>query len=525
MSGKLNPMCMQPCGWYKTLLFSLLLGGIIPSAQCQEDSTFNAILKSATDIESDTSLNLNDSKYRRVLRKSAIHKDSLRNGERKFVDKNVGLWASYLKAADIRDYLYELENDNYSETALTDKSNQIIQHFNNLASLSLILRHIIENTDTRDGHNQLIRKKLIHAISSQMQIIGDNTQAWYNYSTIEKRWLKGIQLEKSNDLLTFGIFQKNNDMDYTGSLKLSLITDMFKLDIGQPTQSYQAITYGGEVYTPYFKDTNIFVKEDTFNIYDRPHGCFQYIGFENHGIAKHFKSRWSTNFKIGAIGGRFGYNFQFFLHRDISLSPYPTGWDAQVAYPGRLAIQLNGKYEHLFIKEQANYHGGGFKLVPSWSAEIAFGSFMTYGEVGFNLSTQNFKYKNQNNSLPRTRYTNRNERVKKVRGYADLDLSARFVGHNTMLQGFGWVQTNELKDESFATASSYVLDRDRIFPVVIFTSLTGGIQFPNFNLFYQYNVRSPEFRSDGIIKTNDGKELDPNKRWHHYSKIGVTIIL
>lgn len=491
----------------------------------QEDSSKTNLFKLIEAIDQNDSINLNQAKYRRHLELTNSFADSLNSREQKFVEKNSDQWNSYPLARKISDSLYHYEANNYSPTALTPFSNQVIQSFRQLRSLALLLEFVRDYNYANDAHQQLIRKKLIHAISVQMQLIADNTQAWYNYGSIEKRWLKGVQVTTANDLFTFSMLQKNNDMDYTGMLKISLITDMFKLDAGRPTQSYQEIQYGGEVFTPFFKDTSLFIKEDTFNVNDRPHACFQYVGLANHGIAHNFKSRWTTDLKVGVIGGRFGYNFQYWLHRDISLSPYPTGWDAQIGNPGRLALQGNVKYERLFFGSQARFNGAGFTLFPSYSGELAIGHYMSYTEVGLNLATRNFRHKNPNQVLPKTQYNQTAERMKKVRGYGDLNVNLRYVIHNTMLEGFGVFKTNEKSLSSFAEPSKYYLSRDRINPFVLFLNLTGGVQFRNINLFYRYSIKSPEFRSQGLILTDNGAAIDPELRWHHYATFGASFIL
>jgi hypothetical protein len=45
------------------------------------------------------------------------------------------------------------------------------------------------------------------------------------------------------------------------------------------------------------------------------------------------------------------------------------------------------------------------------------------------------------------------------------------------------------------------------------------------NVFYRYSIKSPEYKSEGLLHTFEGETLDPSKRWHHWATIGVTFIL
>ena len=424
----------------------------------------------------------------------------------------------------IVEYLFELEKNNYEQNGLKQTTMKTITSFKDLRHLNTMMVRVINRFDSNStAHEQLIRRKLIHAISDQMKLIAENTQAWYNFNTVEKQWIKGIQIESSNDLFAIGGFQKNNDVDYTGSLKVSISTDLFKMHGLIPTQSYQNIIYGGEVFTPFFKDTIIFPSDTSFSLNDRPHANFEYIGYEINAISNNYRWRWTFSPKIGIIGGRFGYNFQYFLHRDISLSPYPNGWDAQIGNDGRLALQGNLKIERLFFNSQANLPNNPFRiLVPSGSAELAIGHFMSYGELGFNLSSQNFRNRNQDNILPPGKHYTGYQRLRFAKGYYNFNFSGRHVIHNTMLEGFGVFQDSEKDPDSFADESQHKLGVDEVKDFVFFSNVTLGAQFSKFNVFYKYSIKSPEVNIENAVEI-DGVSI--NDRWHHYATIGLSFIL
>ncbi|WP_340153459.1 lipid A-modifier LpxR family protein [uncultured Marivirga sp.] len=436
------------------------------------------------------------------------------------LEKNESLLDYYNEYSILVDSLFQLEKENFSQNALKPSTLEIIREYSNLTQLTIIIRYVLNKLDINStSHEQFIRKKLVHAVAEQMKLIAENNQAWYNYNTVEKQWVKGIQIESSNDLFAIGGIQKNNDVDYTGSLKVSISTDLFKMNGLFPTQSYQNIIYGAEVFTPYFKD---FTTDSSFNRNDRPHANFKYLGYEFNGISFNYMRRWSFSTKLGIIGSRFGYNFQYFLHRDISLSPYPYGWDAQIAKEGRLGLQVNGKYERLLLKKQADLKSDVVRLVPSASIELAAGHYMTYLEGGINLSSHNFRHRNQDNILRIGKYFTGYDKIWRAKGYMNLNINPRLVIHNTMLEGFGVFSTNEDDANSFAKPSVHKLNGDQVRDFVLFTNFTAGAQFSKFNVFYKYSIKSPEVNIENAMKI-DGVSI--NDRWHHYATIGLSFIL
>lgn len=516
-----------------TALFFLLTqlsAHSVAQENCDTNVTVKTCLQYVDSLNTDTFHYLNYSKLFRFERKVdkynakiADHDDQLDH------QKHVQFLSGHQTIEKIVHYFFCHENKNFSVDALTPETNEIIQRFLKLQHLSLLLDQVNKRTDRTDAHNQLVKKKLIHAISVQMKIIGDNTLPWYNYNITEKKWIKGIQIESANDLFALPAYKRNNDMDYTGSLKISISTDILKLNGPIPNLTYQNLIYGGEVYTPFFKDTNIFNQQYAYNVNDRPHGCFEYIGVESHGIGRRYNTRWTNQVRVGTIGGRFGHNFQYFLHRDISFSPYPTGWDAQISNPGRLAFQYNFKHEFQFLWKQSNAQDSAFRVVPSGSYEVAAGHFMSYVEVGFNLSTQNFKDRNQDNVMPLVRTYKENEKFQKVRGYLNLAISARGVIHNTMMEGYGVFCTKETDTGSFATASLYKMEYEDLRRVVFFSSFTLGLRFRNINLLYSHQIKSPEFSKnwEGVINIpsdnpdESSKTIQLSKYWHQYATIGL----
>jgi len=447
----------------------------------------------------------------------------IKRAEKKNIPRSDDLIVYYDSRKQYVELLFQLEKDNYSQDKLTPITIRYINIFDSLRELTVMMRYVLNNLDSNSPvHHQLVREKLIHVISDQMKVIGDNTQPWYNYNTVEKEFIKGIQIESSNDLFRPGIIQGNSDVDYTGSLKISITTDFFKMNGLWPTQSYQNIIYGAEVYTPFFKDSTVFFNDTSYSEQDRPHASFQYIGYEFNGLSSNYKSRWSFSTKAGIIGTRFGYNFQYFLHRDISLSPYPYGWDSQIGNNGRLGLQLNGKYEYLLRPKLADLDDNQFKFYPSGSLEFAVGHYMTYGELGFNLSNKNFKSRNHDNILiPGKVFTGVND-SKLFKCFWDLNLSGRIVVHNTMLEGFGMFKTNETNQNSFAEESKYKLDKDQVRRLLLFTNIVFGAQFSKFNLFYKYSIKSPEVKIDDAVEINN---TSINERWHNYGTLGFNFLL
>lgn len=428
--------------------------------------------------------------------------------------------------------LFEIEHNSssFSFENLSDTTIYLIQCIETLEILEL-LRKAIEEKDNI-SIDLAIKNKLIRAISKQMNLVADNKFAWYNYSTNHKSLLKGISINSSNDLFTpMGIgelsgikipnyLQRNDDRDYTGGVLIEIATDYLKFNRKRPTKSYQKILWGADVYTPYFRDTTVFLTDSSYNPKDRPHASFQYLGWSTCGISYHNTFRWETILKLGKIGGERGAILQTILHQDISNSPRPRGWAAQISNSGRIGWSLEYKPEWQLKKiiNQGNKYYPELYLSGFLNGSI--GTYMTFTGVGLQISNKAFLNSNTNFVSMRTK-VQKEKNILWEYWLISARSSIRYVFHNTMLEGYGVLSTTESMNDAYTPKSIYYLKENQIKRIVATTDLIISKQSRYATFFYTISSISPETTFSKIGIKKDGVEMDISNRWHIWSTIGL----
>ncbi len=388
-----------------------------------------------------------------------------------------------------------------------------------------------------------LKDKLLKEVSKQINSLTKDLYPYYNYNTKEKQVIKFASIRSGNDLFTLAglydeffmpknkymkdggvFFQRNDDRDYTGSFLIELGTDYFKTLRKRPIKTYQTIFYGFDVYTPYFRDSIIFATDTSFNVLDRPHASFQYFGWSKKGLSKTNRYKWSTTVKFGKIGGQAGAQFQNALHQDISYSPRPRGWGAQIANGGRIGFSLELKEEFYpieYSKKWSSRENDWKKLFSSFFAEQRIGTYMTTLGLGVQLSNKSFQQNNHNFIEHRIRQTTYNLLDHLMYNIA---FSATYVIHNTMLEGYGIMSTQEKSNDYLTPYSRYYLDHDQVRRInyVLNTTVSYTTRFAT--IFYNWKSISPEttLSNIGIPSPNSGKPMNIHKRWHHFAEIGFT---
>ncbi|NOQ75727.1 MAG: DUF2219 family protein [Crocinitomix sp.] len=460
------------------------------------------------------------------------------------------IYNNYARFNGLAVILIEFERDHniYSYEKLTAFSTGMIQHFAYLNDLQWLLYSVEEFKFTNPvgmNNDLVIRARLIETISKQMNLLSEDQFAWYKYNSEGKQIIKGVTIEHANDLLTpMGIglekwidqnkvFQKNNDMDYTGALKIGLVTDYLKINRNRPIKSYQTVYFGAEVFTPYFRDTSIFNVDTSFNPFDRPHASFQFFGFETNALSRNYRFRWNIAINVGKIGGKKADDLQTALHQDLTISPRPQGWGAQVANTGRFAFNVYYKPEFLLFKRNFNkLTEKTLDIYPSIIGDFAIGSFQTYTGIGIQLSNKNFYSSNQNFMSTRNRIGNNTLfRFKHVTILTNF--SMKYSIHNSMLQGFGIGSSFENKDDPYTPKSIHTFDNLEVRKVVWNYNFVISKQAKGFSFFYKFSLRSPVLKERIDPSTNKtyvfldavGNEINIYKRWHHYGTLGVVFKL
>lgn len=429
----------------------------------------------------------------------------------------------------------EEKTNEFSETLLPETLRKIVTKDDAFA-LVMLRRELIENSDPDKSDH--MKRKLIKVVDRRISETCYEAFPMYSYKNQCQQAVKFVSIRSGNDLFTpaglyatsankdlknsHWYFQRNDDRDYTGSLLIEVGTDYLRAPRRRNINTYQTVLYGFDVYTPYFRDYTIFTKNDTFNIYDRPHASFQYFGWAKYGLSKWNFYRWSFAIKIGKIGGFNGRDFQAALHQDISYSPRPRGWGAQIANNGRLGYSFEGSNELdkklIELSRENHFWNLRFQTLLNWKV----GSYMTNVSLGIQLSNKSFRLNNAN-------YINQRNRQNSIRWSDNLMYAISFSGvavkHNTMLQGYGVFDTNETKNDSLTPGSRYVLMRNQVRPFIWNGSFTISYTTRYVTLFYRWNTYSPETTLDDTRAKRyptDTETMKIGKRWHHFAVIGIS---
>lgn len=427
----------------------------------------------------------------------------------------------------------EKENE-FSELLLPETLRKIVTKEDPFA-LVMLRRELIENIDPDKSDH--MKRKLIKVVDRRISETCYDAFPMYGYKTQCQQPVKFVSIRSGNDLFTpaglyatiankniktsHWYFQRNDDRDYTGSLLIEVGTDYLRAPRRRNINTYQTLFYGFDVYTPYFRDYEIFTNNDTFNINDRPHASFQYFGWGKKGLSKWNFYRWSFAIKIGKIGGFNGRDFQAALHQDISYSPRPRGWGAQIANNGRLGYSFEGSNEvdKRLIELSRENHFWNLRLqgVLYWMV----GSYMSNASLGIQLSNKSFKINNAN-------FINQRNRQNVIRKSDNLMYALSFaavaVKHNTMLQGYGVFDTNETKNDSLTPRSRYVLMRNQVRPFIWNGNITISYTTRYVTVFYRWTTFSPETTLDDTKAKRyptDTETMKIGKRWHHFAVIGI----
>ena len=347
-----------------------------------------------------------------------------------------------------------------------------------------------------------------------------NAQVNYSNKTNEKSIVKGGHINSSNDL--FAGFN-NLDREYTGGLSFGIITDYLDLKIisfrdPRKWNSYKEVYFGFDVYTP--DSLNICTNGETniitcnIDTFDRPFASTTFIGRKKFLINKNGTKRVSTNFLIGVIGNDVGRKFQSILHRDISDSPHPSGWETQIANGGRFIFQYRHHVEWQIQKFSDRYQKyrfgysidvGSLLLRHSFNLGISNKRFLeldpTYN-VGLDLNKcRKCQYDNFD---PSSKPFKRGLGITKVllnrfrrSFFYDLNMDFQVVYHNAYLQGLRILdKTKNIKEHTI----------EHINPGGVQIDLTFGFKLFKSTFYWKHVLVPPEYLN-GI--------------YHNYAVIGV----
>ena len=452
--------------------------------------------------------------------------------------------AFYKEAAREADALASLliaseENTEFDKN-ISARTRELISSTSDSYCVLLIRRAMMDNEDI----SEWLRRKLLKALGEQTDILDDTEASMYRLPSDHKKLVKFTSVRTGNDLFTLAglydeafnpktkfmkdnkwLFQRNDDRDYTGSLLVEIGTDYLNIHGSNPSKSYQTFLYGFDVYTPYFRDKKIFPADTSFNKLDRPHASFQYFGWSRKTLSFNTKVRSTFTIKAGRVGGQAGAKFQNTLHRDISYSPQPRGWAAQVGNGGRIGVSFEYTAERQDRIKDKN-------LYTNLIFDGKLGTYMTVAGVGVGITNKSFAQCNPNFiSLNRRKKTDRFWQVVRQHLMYRASISYYRVVHNTMLEGYGVFKTTENTDSvvNFAPKSRYILDASRIHRNTYQLNYTVSYSTKYVTFFYNWKCYSPETTNGDIgipspysVMIGKPKDMDISKRWHHFAEIGVS---
>ena len=353
---------------------------------------------------------------------------------------------------DIDKFVTQLDCIKYPETA-------------NMLDLALEL--MIDSAGDRntalhpfENANQTVSvlKQCLAAVRNRYTAILDREVSMYRFSESSKKVLKAIYVEHANDF--FSIPKYNDDRDMTGAFRIELFTDLFKMRLfspysdrwwnlnGREWYAYQSVFVGGEGYTPFLRDTTIFVNDTSYDRNDRPYASTQYFGRAKYRMHKNGRIRIFSQFKLGSIGSSSPGSIQSALHRDLTIgSVRPNGWGAQIAAGGRISAQYEVSHEFLLLGENWFFTKGltkwntfkGKKWINvSIFDELKLGHDMTSVGVGLGLSNMGFKERGGIDMpfIERKPGAGLKNFFTKTFVFSYRFLY-RYVVHNSMLEGYG----------------------------------------------------------------------------------------
>jgi len=336
------------------------------------------------------------------------------------------------------------------------------------------------------------------AVKKHMAYLTDNQYVNYAVTSQSKSIIKGVNVLHDNDILAF----QDEDRDYTGGVFVEITTDYLKMRVLPRVNddrwlSYQGLFYGVEAYTPEIRDTVIFNTPTSYDSTDRPFASYKYFGRSKYRI--HYKGiyRMKGFYKFGTIGGDLSNYAQSMIHRDVSGSVNPMGWDSQVGYPGRWAFQYDEYYEAMLFSGQGDIWNHRRKLKNSnflnkinISGKIGWhlGWQLNAVDFGLAISNKNFRDQSGGNDI-------RLPKGKKFQYLLMAEINYRYVAQNTMLEGysFSWLQFFNQKND---VTDMYVLTSDQVVRNIFFGSFFAGIRVIKMTFYYKYSFIQGEYVID-----------------------------
>lgn len=330
-----------------------------------------------------------------------------------------------------------------------------------------------------DTISNSIKSRNFELIRDRVAEVEAATFLHYRSNETDRKVIKEIDFYMDNDVFTLGGL--NQDRNYTGGGALTISTDYLeskwlnpewlfisKEKLKKPRRvmmSYQSLSLGMHFFTPYVRYRDNFALADTLFQHDRPFGSFVYLDRSKYRLWPKGLIRHHSALQVGIIGSNAGKNIQAILHRDATVQSQKVyGWDNQIANGGRWLVQFNqtvdlllysgtNKYQSIFSNTK-NDSPKNFGWNVVGTGEIMVGGFLTALGGGLKLASSDFTKQSGQKSIKPFKNNIYNFGI-----YLDAGISYRYVVHNSMLEGFGYLTTftDDLYDDE--SESVYTLNQ------------------------------------------------------------------
>jgi hypothetical protein len=353
---------------------------------------------------------------------------------------------------------------------------------------------------------QLIKNQNLQILSRRTNILDKMNYMYYENYNSKPEILKGFEMHHDNDVFTI----VNQDRELTGGFKFTMITDYLKwrwIRIKNKKEdnvlAYQSISIFGNAYTPYIRYRNNYTLADSFYKFDRPFASSIGIERAKYRIFRKGLVRHKGEFQIGALGLSQGRNIQAKLHEDVSTSSqFVHGWDNQIANGGRLAIQLNHKFDFLLASNTNRYRSifkptlflvddpgkySGCNFIGELDMKV--GSIMTSIGAGFRFSTLDF-LKQSGNQMILSKPHAKDEFGWKF----DIGLNYRYVVHNSLLEGLGFINTFDEDPYDKTSKDKYVLAKNEIQRNMLILDFGLNLKWRKTTVFFRNTYHTLEYK-------------------------------
>ncbi|MCB9251152.1 MAG: DUF2219 family protein [Flavobacteriales bacterium] len=446
--------------------------------------------------------------------------------------------------------------------------------------LSLVRSHHTLQILYNDYENLYIKEALdlpgavvrsnLKLISSRLDEVESNDFVLYQSNSSEISSIKGVELFMDNDVFLFN--GRNQDREYTGGGVLSFSTDYLKwqwINLGwlkglvnkkdaeklelkkRRMLSYQSVALGMHFFTPYIRYRNNYELADSLYLHDRPFGSFIYLERSKYRLWPKGLVRMHIAYQLGQVGSQAGKNVQGTLHKDAATSSQKVyGWHKQIANGGRWAAQINTKLDLMLYSTNNEFQSvftpnrnrlarkkySGINLYNS--TEFMAGGFLSAIGSGIYISTLNFTQRSGQNQIAA-----RKKGLYEFGIFGETGLKYRYILHNSMLEGFRYLNTIDDDPYDDEAETSYSLVTDKIHRNLLIWESRINLRWRKMVIFYSMVFQTKEYelspvnydQYDSYVKMDDKdyykqtviKELTEfnNWKWYGYGTFGLVWIM